>query len=1507
MYSLIGETPVTLPAGENGLYIVDAGDIQVEPDDVIGVQFVSGSTLQTLCETTLVGFSSAGWAQNILTLTLPAGAHSSSINVTNATWMDSIVCQIQAMSAISKTLIPPSNIVDGRAHGEGEYTYRAEMRSPLADTAKMVEANVTMQWAVQGLVLANPEQQLRKTTPESVGTAVVPVNTLQHLVWRISKGTDVLANWTISEGPQTLNKSCPLQIEPSIRDCQKNYQFLVHPVTFTEVSKITTFSVTLWNEVSEKKLTVDILAQEIIESFTAAEMMKAEFQSGTAVEFSSMITAGSEVKYQWIFGDGSTKDTTTGTNSHVYQEAGIYSVTVTAQNTLSAKKRRIQLNLFNRANVTNIKVQANSEVDMNTKFRVTVNMDIVVLSSITVLIDYGDGQQKQIREPTVRTSSPVTVNTDHIYGNGDVYTIWVYVIDNLFWDGHTDIKSLAGQPGVSFVNHTIHAWNIITELSISSSPRCDAVNTPVRFSVGFPSGYNKTGFHFRWSFGDGTVGQNETELDTPIHIYRSAPDLKYQVTLNIQDNTSKGFASYSKCIQQNITSVALTSTKSVYALTAGSSVTARFGVEADGSHLRYEWTYRSGASDVPPSSFSIRHTSAGRHTVQVRVANDISSKDANTTYEVVERISGLELSHSGKTGDHLQTNKTYVFTTSISDGSDITFSWGVSSLTEIVSGTPTTRSLRWTTPGKHIVSVIATNKVSTGKDSTEVTLQDAVVNLSIDQLSTPADVAVNSPIRLQAVVGQATDPTYTWTIQQEFGNVQDVVDRSNGILDTRLSQAGRYIITVTVSNAVSSLSTNISLTAWDYVTSPTIKSGSILNSNWLPKGKPILFEVEFEQGKATVYTWTITKANSQAPITEQNQEKLSWSFLTEDKYTVSVISENPVSTTSVSAEFNIQESIAGLRIQDIQGDIANGNETLSFRSHLTSGTGILYYWEILLPSGTTTDVLSTSHTLAYRFDTIGSYSLNLTAVNYVTTVTETLDVVIQLPPDAAKIAVHFPGDPSETYVHRAVSDCYIHRNKVFESFLEGLDQNNFTYTWRFFDTYPPDVVQGKVAQHRFTELGPFVFEVRVDRPSGLLTVRKFVKIQGRLPPFTFAQFPRLIYTGQEVLFTPLIRGVEQLECVWTIAGGPPVNTTCQPVRYNFTSPGVFQVHVTARNKVSFSSNYVTIIVQDRIAGLDIPVLYYPVGYYVPINATVLIGTNVTYHWQVVKGPADLYRTVGQETLVLYKESGSYTLQITAGNNVSSVVFVKEVFAQQNITNLRLRKEVRAVYVGQTVNYTAVIDSGDNVTFEWHLFNHLLQRGPQSTFTYTFRRAGTSFLTVRASNVISDDVIFRVIPAYTIRCEPMQLSFIGGNRREFKANNMDMEVVVTLNCTRYPLLYMWTLLYDSTCEDESTVVRLPTSVPVTTPQLVVPARTLDYGKYCARFAANYEGTPVLIIASVVLEILHSPLKAIIDGGSKRTFSVSQTIELDGSRSYDPDLPQGKTFGFTYHWTCTPQVT
>ncbi len=320
------------------------------------------------------------------------------------------------------------------------HTYPA----PGVYTATVIAGNpVSDAWAETLVIVAEPIAGLTAVSdsPTTLGAAT-------HLTASATAGTDVSYMWHFGDGT-TGNGQTVTHVYPA--------------------SGLYTATVSATNIINTLTTTTTIAVYEAISGLTAVSDSPTPL--GTATHFTATITAGDDVTYTWDFGDGFGGSGAAPT--HVYNQTGIYTVTVTAVNPVSTLTV-----------LTTVEVQMPIDGvvavhDGPTLLGTATHFTATLLSgtAVSFVWDFGDGQ------------TGVGQTTTHTYSVPGVYTAVV--------TASNAVNTYAAMTTV-LVEEAVSGLNIL----VNGAPGAATVlaNQAVQFAGTTAAGSNLV---YSWAFGDG--------------------------------------------------------------------------------------------------------------------------------------------------------------------------------------------------------------------------------------------------------------------------------------------------------------------------------------------------------------------------------------------------------------------------------------------------------------------------------------------------------------------------------------------------------------------------------------------------------------------------------------------------------------------------------------------------------------------------------------------------------------------------------------------------------------------------------------------------------------------------------------------------------------------------------------------------------------------------------------------------------------------------------------------
>lgn len=206
---------------------------------------------------------------------------------------------------------------------------------------------------------------------------------------------------------------------------------------------------------------------------------------GTATTLTATSDAGTQVTYDWDFGDGegateAPSPPTENVQTHVYQDIGVYTATVHIHNPVSAFTETDTLT------VTDVPIQklvADQDGPTELSHATTLTASLTSGTGVTLLWNFGDGVTTTIGSP----DGPASVNVSHTYPQTGTYTVVVTG------------TNFANPPETATTSVTVEDEPLSGLTLTSDAP--GRHQRPVVLTTTLAAGTN---VRYTWDFGDGS-------------------------------------------------------------------------------------------------------------------------------------------------------------------------------------------------------------------------------------------------------------------------------------------------------------------------------------------------------------------------------------------------------------------------------------------------------------------------------------------------------------------------------------------------------------------------------------------------------------------------------------------------------------------------------------------------------------------------------------------------------------------------------------------------------------------------------------------------------------------------------------------------------------------------------------------------------------------------------------------------------------------------------------------
>lgn len=681
-------------------------------------------------------------------------------------------------------------------------------------------------------------------------------------------------------------------------------------------------------------------------------------------------------------------------------------------------------------------------------------------------------------------------------------------------------------------------------------------------------------------------------------------------------------------------------------------------------------------------------------------------------------------------------------------------------------------------------------------------------------------------------------------------------------------------------------------------------------------------------------------------------------YLTKGNFTVTANCSNRLYNTTVVGNAIVQEPVTGYLVTspDAQSVDADFNLLID----VTTGTSMefeislenIYMNNKTMQRNYLTDKKAQDVPISrYNFLLVGIYLLTVKVLNLVTPLqTFTREIKVE------KVVTNF---------RLLNNDTFIPVNATTKSSILIDTGTNVTVEWDFKDGHRStsffrgDSLRFTVDHraHTYQEHGTYLLNVTASNAVSKQTFMKYISVQYVVKDiFIASDSPKEIPPGT-VTFTvsaapdthPPTNATIDMDFGdgQTTTGIPLGGLQAINISSSYVIPGIIPVNMTIKNDVSVVSLKVWVDVQTSVKDLQILTYHtagdagygapgkglnkdsFPLEHSVLLVARISNGTAVTYTWSF--GDGEILET--NETGVEHRFTSPryFNITLTAKNSISVMVVSRMIRMMESVVNVTFENNSPTVIDFETTLFVSVGQIGTESCFLLDLGNNtrILYRGVQGVtcddkltktndirvlpslefaINFTYWRVFNYFVAITALNDVSRITLHGWVIILNLPCEfPfVQIPDAGKSyhnpTKYHRADYITIKSRCIIDClASRTSAFHWDLTKISDGADNGTIVNdlFDYSLSV----LIIPQRTLPYGKFMLRLNVSMVGLPLVHRAAVsYIEIVPSPLVAEIIGGNAWIQSVHREIILDASPSHDPDQGEDEKQDLEYLWYC-----
>ena len=469
-----------------------------------------------------------------------------------------------------------------------------------------------------------------------------------------------------------------------------------------------------------------------------------------ATTLTATVTGGTNVAYEWAFGDGISGNGPVVTHTYA---TGTYTAVVTARNSVSV---------------------------------VTATTTVTVAQAITGLSAANDSPTmlEEVTTLTATITGGSGVAYEWAFGDGDGGSGPVVTHAYATTGTHTAVVTASNSVSVVTATTTVTITDVpIAGLDATNDGPTvlDEITTLTATVTG------GTNVAYEWAFGDGISGSGPVVT----HTYATGT---YTAVVTASNSVSVVTATTTVTVDEAITGLSADNDSP----TMLGGVTTLTATVTGGTNVAYEWAFGDGNSGSGPV---VTHTYAttGTHTAIVTASNSVSVVTATTTVTITDApIAGLGAANDGPT----VLNDATTLTATVTGGTNVAYEWAFG---DGDGGSGPVVTHPYAAPGTYTAVVTASNSVSVVTATTTVTVDEAITGLSAanDGPTVPGNVT-----HLTATITGGTNVVYKWAFGDGDGGSGPVVTHTYATTGTYTA-----VVTASNSVSVVTATTTVTVTS----------------------------------------------------------------------------------------------------------------------------------------------------------------------------------------------------------------------------------------------------------------------------------------------------------------------------------------------------------------------------------------------------------------------------------------------------------------------------------------------------------------------------------------------------------------------------------------------------------------------------------------------------------------------------------------------------------------------
>lgn len=1171
-----------------------------------------------------------------------------------------------------------------------------------------------------------------------------------------------------------------------------------------------------------------------------------------ALDLEALVEPPSEaVVYTWNFGDGTEAVQYIHSKvSHTFESAGLFNVTVCANNTLSFLTTGLIIEVEEKISGLTVSCSCPTELSSVTNFTAMVATGTNPIWNV----DFGDGF-------IIRNHSNGAIS--HIYKSPGNYTVEITALNSIS-QAH---KSVNVEVYTFAISGVLPTGCIRSERNIQ-------LTALVIGKIAY--------LEFHWLFGDGSPQTVVKAHSSVTHTFQT--DGIFNISLTVLSPATSVSLNTSLCVEAAISRINLELSQEVVAVGDRMCICVTvFPGQRNGYQLQWLSSPSSVMTEInnAQSCFVFRHE--GIEDVSVTASNRVSKQTAIVSVTVQIPVRNISLAHDCQS-ETLLVSTPATFWVASYIGSNVSVLW------DFGDGSPTEHKQRVThvfaKPGQFTVNATAFNLVSHDSVTLDVNILPPLADLSLQADRPYAEVGEETLFVAGSSAISSTN--YYWT-------VDGVNSTKEGTYQLRIAfpKAGMFQVKIVAQNLVSRKAATVLFEVFERIHGLQIDCKNLVERNYVSANERLTFVATVSKGSNVTYHWLFTQSgiNHQTSSVGETFEVLAktpgrffihlraMNKLGEATSTLSLLSVQPVE----NAQFNTQSKVVTL------GKVVNISVSVM------AGSDLRYVWYL-------TDDQLLQHTqrpfILHTFKAVGQCLVTVSVQNILSQLNATKEFIVQ--EEMQGVDIDIGGMLPPFFVLTSAS---VPLHSVIQK------GSNPHWNWQIESATTRFNATQQTFAYSFQHAGIYWVSLNISNDISWQTVSHNLTVQDQVEGLTLKKSKSSSCIGEHVTFTSTISQGSDVSFAITFKNGNWIySQSITGGQYTTSSlpAGTNHVTVKAWNKVSSAEASTSILVNENIQGLQIvnysssalsaeTEIYFKAGFQGSFQA------NFTWTFNLIG--IEPISIMGQEVVFVPPVSGLLLVKVVATNGVCSTMINNTVTIQSPVKNISIACQSQMIFVDHAVTFSAIVNGGSDLHFVWNFGDSTQVLATDlNSASHTYFSAGKHRVTVKGFNSVSHLSTELYIDVVKLKCSSPQALILLNQTTIFRSRSHIFEARVDFKCAAYKTKYQWQIFQESNCTNASlkSEVNFNGHVDPTSPLLLLPKHTLDVGQYCLVFTVSFQGTPLLVQQNTTTRVVNSPLVAVISGGSKRLWSTLYDLTLDGSESHDPDTSPGEEDTLQYEW-------